>query len=215
MLKVNRKVQNLSIVLRNREHWLISARLCNVMDMVQSGDIKACSEKASHFSLNYQAIRFSFQARRFSMVDFIVNQSDDSFSALTSLADFSAAATADALKWTDWERNVVYQILSTSTVNTQHGQSVILSLQKDGGSSCSAWACGMLTEELLQNPDDDDELTVICGVNWTENEQVWQSVQFISTAAVLSVKIYFLSNIYIYLKMEFNSLFTRLAKGKA
>ena len=46
----------------------------------------------------------------------------------------------------------MYQIVSTRTVNTQHGQSVILSLQKDDGSSCSAWACGMLSTELLQNP---------------------------------------------------------------
>ena len=72
-----------------------------------------------------------------------------SFSALT---DFSAAATADALKWTDLEQNVVYQIVSTCTVNTQHGQSVILSLQKADGSSCTVWACGMLTKELLQYP---------------------------------------------------------------
>ena len=42
--------------------------------------------------------------------------------------------------------------LSTRTVNTQHGQSVILSLQKDVGSSFSVWACGMLSKELLQNP---------------------------------------------------------------
>ena len=27
-----------------------------------------------------------------------------------------------------------------------------LSLQKNDGSSCSAWACGMLSKELLQNP---------------------------------------------------------------
>ena len=72
--------------------------------------------------------------------------------AFPSLADFSAAATADALKWTDLEQNVVYQIVSTRTANTQHGLSVILSLQKTGGSSCSAWACGMLSTELLQNP---------------------------------------------------------------
>ena len=72
-------------------------------------------------------------------------------SAFPSLADFSAA-TADALKWTDLEQNVVYQITNTRTVNTKHGQSVILSLQKADGSSCSAWACGMLSTELLQNP---------------------------------------------------------------
>ena len=80
-----------------------------------------------------------------------------SFSALTSssfpsLTDFSAAATADALKWTDLGHNVVYQIVSTRTVNTQHGQSVILSLQKSDESNCSVWACGMLAKELLQKP---------------------------------------------------------------
>ena len=53
------------------------------------------------------------------MADFFVNQSGDSFSALTSslfpsLADFSSAATADALKWTDLEQDVVYQLFSTS-----------------------------------------------------------------------------------------------------
>ena len=72
------------------------------------------------------------------------------FGSLPSLADFSAGT--DALKWTDSEQNVVYQIVSTRTVNTQHGQSVILSLQKADGSSCSAWACGMPSTELLQNP---------------------------------------------------------------
>ena len=86
-----------------------------------------------------------------------VNAPGASFDALTSSsfpswADFSAAATADALKWADLEQNVVYQIVSTRTVNIQHGQSVILSLQKADGSSCSAWSCGMLTKELLQNP---------------------------------------------------------------
>ena len=67
-----------------------------------------------------------------------------------SLADFSAAATADALKWTDLEQNVVYQIVNSHTVYTQHGQSVILSLRNADGSRCSA--CGMLSTELLQYP---------------------------------------------------------------
>ena len=53
-----------------------------------------------------------------------------SFSALTSssfpsLTDFNAAATADALKWTDLEQNVAYQIVSTLTVNTQYGQRLV------------------------------------------------------------------------------------------
>ena len=113
------------LLLSNREHWnwLISARLRNMM--IQSGDIKACSEKASHFSLNYNT-------RRFNMAGFVDQMDAPSFSALTlfpSFKYFSAEAAADALKWTDLERNVVYQIVSKRTVNTQHGQSVILSLQ--------------------------------------------------------------------------------------
>ena len=73
-------------------------------------------------------------------------------SPFPSLTDFSAAATSEALNGTDLEQNVVYQNVSTRTVNTQHGQSVILFLQKDDGFSCSVWACGMLMKELLQNP---------------------------------------------------------------
>ena len=73
-------------------------------------------------------------------------------SAFPSLADFNASSASEALKWTDLVQDAVYQIVSTHTVNTQHGQSIILSLQKADGSCCGAWACGMLTKELLQNP---------------------------------------------------------------
>ena len=89
------------------------------------------------------------------LADFVDQMDAPSSSALTSfpsLKDFSAEAAADARKWTDLEQTVVYQIASTRTVNTQHGQSIILSFQKDDRSSCSAWSCGMLTKELLQNP---------------------------------------------------------------
>ena len=55
-------------------------------------------------------------------------------SSFRSLADFSASSTSEALKWTDLVVDLVYQ----------HGPS----LQKADGSCCSAWACGMLT----QNP---------------------------------------------------------------
>ena len=75
-----------------------------------------------------------------------------SSSSFTSLADFNASTTSEALKWTNLEQNTVYQIVSTRTVYTQHGPSNIQSLQKADGSSCSVWACGMLTKELLQNP---------------------------------------------------------------
>ena len=90
-------------------------------------------------------------------VDQLSPSGASSFSALAlssfpSLADFNASTTSEALKWADLEQNTVYQIVSTRTVNTQLGQSVILSLQKADGSSYNAWACGMLTNELLQNP---------------------------------------------------------------
>ena len=74
----------------------------------------------------------------------------DQLDSFQSLADFSVGT--DTLKWIDLQQNVVYQIVSTHTVNTQHVQSVILSLQKADGSSCSAWAGGMLTTKLLENP---------------------------------------------------------------
>ena len=87
-------------------------------------------------------------------VDQLNAQGASSFSALTSssfplLADFNASTTSEALKWTDLEQNTVYQVVSARTINTQHGQSVILSLQKADGSSSSVWACGMLAKELL------------------------------------------------------------------
>ena len=79
-----------------------------------------------------------------------------SFSALAStsfpsLTDFTAISSREALKRTDLVQDVVYQIVSTRSVTNQHGQSIILSLQKANRSCCSAWACGMLTKELLQN----------------------------------------------------------------
>ena len=52
----------------------------------------------------------------------LTNFVDQLGASFPSLADFSAAATADALKWTDLEQNVVYQIINTRTVNNQHGQ---------------------------------------------------------------------------------------------
>ena len=44
--------------------------------------------------------------------------------------------SVDALKWT----------------NLEEGQSTALSLQREDGSCCTAWACGMLSTELLLNP---------------------------------------------------------------
>ena len=122
-------------------------------------------------------------------VDFVDQMDAPSFSALTSFpsTDFSAAATAGALKWTDLEQNVLYQIVSTRTVNIQHGQSIILSLQKADGSSLSVWACGILSTELFQNPNDNGKLAVVCTGNWKENEQKWSSLQFVSAAAVVNL----------------------------
>ena len=71
-------------------------------------------------------------------------------SAFPSLADFNASSASEALKWTNLVQDTVYQILSTR--NAQHGQSIVLSLQKADGSCCSAWTCGMLAKELLENP---------------------------------------------------------------
>ena len=46
----------------------------------------------------------------------------------------------------------MYQIMFTKIVNTHHGQSVVLSLQKEDGTCKTVRACGMLTAELLGNP---------------------------------------------------------------
>ena len=72
----------------------------------------------------------------------------------------------------------MYQIVSTRTVNTQHGQSVILSLQKADGSSCSVLACDMLSTELLQNPMimECSRLFVLAtGQKMSKNGQVYNS----------------------------------------
>ena len=104
-------------------------------------------------------------------------------SSFPSLADFKASTTSESLKWTDLEQNTVYQIVYTRTVNTQHRQSVILSLQKADGSTCSAWACGMLTKELLQNP----MAMVTSRLFVLATRPKTKSVQFVSTATVLII----------------------------
>ena len=106
--------------------------------MIQCTEYKSWKgEETYHFS-------FNFQASNMALTNFV-----DQLDSFPLLTDFSAEATADALKWTVLEQNVVYQIVSTRTVNTQHGQSVIMILQKADGSSHSAWAGGMLSTELL------------------------------------------------------------------
>ena len=76
----------------------------------------------------------------------------------------------------------MHQIVSTRIVNTQHGQSIILSLQKADGSCCGAWTCAMLTKQLLQN------LMVMVNLRLfvrPTGSKTSKSVQFISTAAVV------------------------------
>ena len=90
--------------------------------------------------------------------------------AFSASVDFNASSSSELLKWTDLEQNTLYRIVSTRAINTQHGQSVILSLQKADGSCCSAWACGV-DEIVVAKPYGDGELAVICAVNRAENEQ--------------------------------------------
>ena len=118
---------------------------------------------------------------------------DDQLDAPSSfpwLADFSAAVATDALKWTDLEQNVVYQMVSTRTVNTQHGQSAILSLQKADGSSLRVWACGMLLTEFLQNPMimvSSWLFVLSTGQKMSKNGRVYSGLQFVSAAAVVNL----------------------------
>ena len=86
-------------------------------------------------------------------------------SSFPSLADFNASAMSEALKWTDLEQNTVYQIVSTCTVNTQHGQSVVLSLQKADG-SCFFFGMWYVDERVAAKPYGDGELAVICVHNY-------------------------------------------------
>ena len=79
------------------------------------------------------------------LTDF-VDQLNAPASTFPTMAGFNASTPSEVLKWTYLVQDAVYP-----SVNTQHGQSIILSLQKADGSCCSAWACGVLTKELLQN----------------------------------------------------------------
>ena len=47
-----------------------------------------------------------------------------------------------------------------------------------------------VSERVAAEPCDNGELTIICAVNWTENEQDWKSVQFISTATVVICRLF-------------------------
>ena len=108
----------------------------------------------------------------------------DQLNVFPTLTNFNASSTSEALKWTGLVQDTEYQIVSTRTVNTQHGQLNILSFQKADGSCCSVWYAD---ERVAAKPYGDGEFAVICTTNRVENEQDWKSVQFISTAAVLIV----------------------------
>ena len=69
--------------------------------------------------------------------------------AFTTLEDFDTGSTSEALKWNDLAQDTIYQIISTQSINTQHGTSLLLSPQTADGFCYSAWACRMLTKELL------------------------------------------------------------------
>ena len=103
--------------------WAIKA--CKVKNIMQEGSAESCKEVT-------------------------MNTSD----TLTNFVDQLNAPvfpTSEEIKWTDLVQDTVYQIVSTRTVDTQYGPSIILSFQKADGSCCSGRTCGMLTKELLQN----------------------------------------------------------------
>ena len=88
-----------------------------------------CTEPAFHFSLNYQASNMSLE-------NFV-----DQISAFPSLSDFNVTA----LKWT------INLHLHVQLIHSMDNRLFCLSKKADGA-SCSAWACGVLSKELLQNP---------------------------------------------------------------
>ena len=138
-----------------------------VSTIKQEGSTESCKE----VTINTSA----------ALTDFV-----DQLNAFPTLEDFNASSMNEALKWTDLVQDTVYQIVSTRTVNTQHEQSISPSLQKVEGSCCSAWACGMLTKELLQNPMVMVNSRLFVRPTGSKTSKIG-SVQFISTAAVLII----------------------------
>ena len=104
--------------------------------------------------------------------------------ALTNVVEYWKCT--GTVQWIDLVQDTVYQILPTRTVNTQHGPSVILSLQKSDGSCCSAWACGMLTKELLQNHMVLNSRLFVRPTG-PKTSKVGGDTQFISIASVLMI----------------------------
>ena len=92
-----------------------------------------------------------------SLTDFIDQLSGEAIAPVPpptrfpSLGDFNDNSTG-ALKWKDLLVDTIYQVRSARSIHTQDGITLILSLQTAGGFCYNAWACGMLTKDLLQNP---------------------------------------------------------------
>ena len=85
-----------------------------------------------------------------------------------TLDDFNEGSTG-AMRWKDLVQDRVYQIITARSINNQHRTSFVLSLQTADGFCYSAWACGMLTKELLQNPSMlEDKIRQL--FNWSEKE---------------------------------------------
>ena len=75
-----------------------------------------------------------------------------SATAFPTLDNFNEDSTI-ALQWKDLAQDRVYQIKTAWNINTQHRTSFVLSLQTADGFCYTAWACGIRTKELLQNPN--------------------------------------------------------------
>ena len=101
-----------------------------------------------------------------------------------SLGDFNDNSTG-ALKWKDLLVDMIYQVRSARSIHTQHGTAFILSLQTADGFCYNAWACGMLTKELLQNPsmlEDKQQLRLLIrptGPKTSKNGRVYHSYQLL------------------------------------
>ena len=82
----------------------------------------------------------------------LVDRLSDTAPLFPTVEDFNTGlASESALKWKDLTQDTIYQILTAQSVNTQDGTTFILSLQTADGFCYSAWACGILTKEILQN----------------------------------------------------------------
>ena len=98
---------------------------------------------------------------------------------------FAASSTSGSmLKWKYLAQDTIYQIISACSINTHHGTSIVLSLQKADGFCYSVWACGMLTKELPQNSmmleDKNSRLFVRpIGSRTSKNGRIYNSYQLL------------------------------------